>query len=322
VLRSKRSLFALTLAGAIALAPALADARGAGGVSAGSRGTRTQQSAPPTQTAPAARPVERSATTPTQAQRPAVAPLNTPARQSWFQRNPFMSGLIGGLVGAGLIGMLFGGGFFGADFGMTMLLGLLLQIALIGGVAWLVMSMLRRRSTPQPGYAMAGAGVMGSGPLPRESLDIGSGGSGGGNVPRGGRDEIGVTPADLGAFEQLLGTIQGAWSNRDIGTLRRSMTPEMADYFAEALAADTRRGVLNKVEQVKLEQGDVAESWAEADTRYATVAMRWSALDYDQRQSDGAIVAGSNTQRSDATEVWTFRSDRRGPWVLSAIQQV
>jgi len=50
--------------------------------------------------------------------------------------------------------------------------------------------------------------------------------------------------------------------------------------------------------------------------------MRWSALDYDQRQSDGAIVAGSNTQRSDATEVWTFRSDRRGPWVLSAIQQV
>jgi predicted lipid-binding transport protein (Tim44 family) len=213
--------------------------------------------------------------------------------------------------------MLFGGGFFGAGFGMTMLLGLLLQMALIGGLVWLALSFLRRRALAQPGYAMAG------GPLPREGLDI-SGGSGG-DMPRGsssgGRDEIGVTPADLGEFERLLGAIQGAWSGRDLGTLRRHLTPEMADYFSEALAADARRGVVNKVEQVRLEQGDVAEAWAESDARYATVAMRWSALDYDQRQSDGAVVAGSNTSRSDATEVWTFRSDRRGPWVLSAIQQ-
>jgi predicted lipid-binding transport protein (Tim44 family) len=165
--------------------------------------------------------------------------------------------------------------------------------------------------------------MAGGGPLPREALDI-PGGAGSG-MPRGsssgGRDEIGVTPADLGEFERLLGAIQGAWSSRDLGTLRRHLTPEMADYFSEALAADSRRGVVNKVEQVRLEQGDVAEAWAESDARYATVAMRWSALDYDQRQSDGAVVAGSNTRRSDATEVWTFRSDRRGLWVLSAIQQ-
>jgi predicted lipid-binding transport protein (Tim44 family) len=318
VLRSKRSLFALVLACLIALAPALAEARGGGGISAGSRGTRTYQSAPPTQTAPAARPVERSATTPAQAQRPMTPPYN-PAqpRPSWFQRNPFMSGLFGGLLGAGLIGMVFGGGFFGAGFGMTMLLGLVLQLALIGGLVWLVMGFLRRRASPV--YAMAG------GPSPREGLDM-PGGSGGG-MPRGasangGRDEIGVSTADLGEFERLLGVIQGAWSSRDLGTLRRHLTPEMADYFSDALATDARRGVVNKVEQVKLEQGDVAESWAEADARYATVAMRWSAVDYDQRQSDGAVVSGSTSHRSDATEVWTFRSDRRGPWVLSAIQQV
>src|SRR5262245_61231732 len=101
VLKSKRSLFAMALAGAIALAPALADARGGGGTTAGSRGTRTYQSAPPTQTAPAARPAQQGTT---QAQRPAASPMNpAQARPSWFQRNPFMSGLIGGLLGAGLI---------------------------------------------------------------------------------------------------------------------------------------------------------------------------------------------------------------------------
>jgi predicted lipid-binding transport protein (Tim44 family) len=310
----------MALAGAIALAPALADARGGGGASAGSRGTRTYQSAPPTQTAPGARPAQQGTT---QAQRPAASPMNpAQARPSWFQRNPFMSGLIGGLVGAGLIGMLFGGGFFGGGLDMTMLLGLLLQVALIGGVIWLVMRLLRGRASPQPGYAMAGASAMGNGPLSRESLDMPTGGSGHSAAPRGGRDELGITPTDLGEFERLLGVVQGAWTNRDLGALRRHLTPEMAEHFSDGLAADAQRGVVNKVEQVKLEQGDVAESWAESDTRYATVAMRWSALDYDMRQSDGAIVAGSNTHRSDATEVWTFRSDRRGPWVLSAIQQV
>jgi predicted lipid-binding transport protein (Tim44 family) len=202
---------------------------------------------------------------------------------------------------------------------MSMLLGLLLQAALIGGVVWLVMALFRRRA-PAPAYAMAGAAGRADGPLARERLDLNGGG--GGVSPKGGRDELGLGGDDFNSFERLLATIQGAWTARDLGTLRRHMTPEMADYFAEALDADARRGVANKVEQVKLEQGDLAEAWAEGDTRYATVAMRWSALDYDLRLSDGAVVAGSNLQRSDATEVWTFRSDRKGPWVLSAIQQV
>jgi predicted lipid-binding transport protein (Tim44 family) len=247
--------------------------------------------------------------------------MNPAQSQPWFQRNPFISGLIGGLIGAGLIGLLFGSGFFGTGFDMSMLLGLLLQLALIGGLAWLVMGLLRRRAPARPGYAMAGTGSA----MPREGLDMPGYGRSGGVPPSasgGGRDEIGVKPADLDAFERLLGTIQGAWSTRDLGTLRRHLTPEMADYFSEALDADARHGVINKVEQVKLEQGDVAEAWAEGSTRYATVAMRWSAFDYDLRQSDGAVVGGSNTERSEATEVWTFRSDARGPWLLSAIQQV
>jgi predicted lipid-binding transport protein (Tim44 family) len=102
----------------------MADARVGGGSNTGSRGSRTDQAPAPTQTAPAAKPVERSATPTQQAQ----APRRGDARASrrLLPRHPFMSGLMGGMLGAGLIGMLFGGGFggFGGQAGM---LGLLIQ---------------------------------------------------------------------------------------------------------------------------------------------------------------------------------------------------
>ncbi len=314
-------VFGLIAAAAIALAPALAEARAGGGASAGSRGARTQQSAPPTRTAPEARPVERSTAAPTGMQRPAASMQRPAQQQSWFQRNPFMSGLIGGLVGAGLIGMLFGSGLFGADLGLASMLGLMLQLALIGGVIWLVMAVLRRRAPAQPAYATAGAGAMArdSGDTVRvhdtRPLDLGGGGS------RAGQDAVGLTGQDYSQFERLLGEIQGAWGRGDEAALRAHLTPEMQGYFREALAADATRGVANVVEDVKLEQGDLAESWAEGATQYATVAMRWSALDYTVRRDSGQVVAGSRSARSEATEVWTFRRDRGGPWLLSAIQQ-
>lgn len=317
-------LFGLVAAAIIALAPALAEARAGGGASAGSRGARTQQSAPPTRTAPEARPVERSSTAPAVlpgTQRPAASIQRPAQQQSWFQRNPFMSGLIGGLVGAGLIGMLFGSGLFGADLGFAAMLGLLLQLALIGSVVWFAMAMLRRRTPAQPAYALAEAGAMArdNGDVVRvhdtRPPDLGG-------RSRPSQDAVGLTEADFGAFERLLATIQGAWGRGDEAALRTHLTPEMQAHFRAALADDADRGVANVVEDVKLEQGDLAEAWAEGATQYATVAMRWSALDYTVRRDGGQVVAGSRDTRREATEVWTFRRDRGGPWLLSAIQQV
>jgi len=72
---------------------------------------------------------------------------------------------------------------------------------------------------------------------------------------------------------------------------------------------------------VKLLQGDLAEAWREGETDYATVAMRWSALDYTTDTS-GSVVDGSRTQRSESVEIWTFlRAGAAGKWLLSAIQQ-
>jgi predicted lipid-binding transport protein (Tim44 family) len=119
----------------------------------------------------------------------------------------------------------------------------------------------------------------------------------------------------------MLGEIQTAYSNGDLARLRGLVTPEMLGYFSEELSANARRGVENKVDAVKLEQGDLSEAWSEAGLDYATVAMRFSMIDTTRRIADGRVVAGSDQARTEATEVWTFLRGRGGKWILSAIQQ-
>jgi predicted lipid-binding transport protein (Tim44 family) len=92
----------------------------------------------------------------------------------------------------------------------------------------------------------------------------------------------------------------------------------MLSYFAEELAANASRGVINKISDVKLLQGDLAEAWREGDTEYASVAMRYALNDQVVDRASGRVVEGGTDE---ATEVWTFMRVRGGNWLLSAIQQ-
>jgi predicted lipid-binding transport protein (Tim44 family) len=150
-------------------------------------------------------------------------------------------------------------------------------------------------------------------------------GQGGGNTdavaPQSG-DDIGLLATDFDAFETRLADVQAAWSKGDLAALRRLATPEMVGYLSEELSANSSRGVENRVEQVKLEQGDLSEAWQEGATQYASVAMRWTAVDYEVSLSDGKLVGGSREERREHIEVWTFMRSQGGDWILSAIQQV
>ena len=130
-----------------------------------------------------------------------------------------------------------------------------------------------------------------------------------------------ITTEDYNAFESLLVGIQTAYSAGDLGRLRTKVTPEMLGYFSEQMSANASRGLENKVEAVKLEQGDLAEAWSEAGIDYATVGMRFSLIDYSRRLTDGAVVEGNAQARTEATEIWTFLRSRGGQWIVSAIQQ-
>jgi predicted lipid-binding transport protein (Tim44 family) len=343
---------ALILGAVIALAPALAEARAGGSSSSGSRGARTQQAVPSTPTAPQAKPMERSATTPAAPSRPAqaAAPAAAGAQQPGFlQRNPFMAGMLGGLIGVGLGGLLFGSGLFGEGGlgGIAGFLGLLLQGALIAGVVYLAIAWFRRRQAgnaeaPRPAYAYAGPAETPAAGNTMERratmdvapLDIATGKTGAAPAApassySGGpsNDAIGLTEKDYAAFEQLLIGIQAAWSEGDVGKLRAHLTPEMLSYFSEQLSANASSGIANRVEDVVFDNGDLAEAWNEGGMEYATVAMRWRARDYTTRLDTGAVIEGDATTPVEQTEVWTFLRTNtheapNGRWLLSAIQQV
>ncbi|BBO07492.1 MULTISPECIES: Tim44 domain-containing protein [Bradyrhizobium] len=318
-----RSLFktiavVLALALPTALAISSADARVGGGGSSGSRGSRTYSAPPSTTTAPgSASQFNRTYTQPGAGMNSAAS---APARGGLFGRaGGFMGGLAAGFLGAGLLGMLFGGGLFGGLGGLSSILGLIIQIALVVLVVRLAMSWWQRRHTPQAAYANAEAGA-GSGPQPNQRGGLGGGLGGFGFGANANNAPLEIKPDDYEAFERLLGDVQTAWSNEDVAKLHTLATPEMVSYFEQDLAQNRARNVVNKVTGVKLLQGDLAEAWREGETDYATVALRFALTDKTLDRNSGTVVAGSE-QPGEVTEVWTFARRPGSGWELSAIQQ-
>jgi predicted lipid-binding transport protein (Tim44 family) len=303
----------LSLAVSLVIAISSADARIGGGGSSGSRGTRTFSAPPSTTTAPGtAAPMNRTFSQPGS---PGVgAPAAAGARGGFFNRPGLLGGLAAGFLGAGLLGMLFGGGMFSGLGGLSSILGLILQIGLIIIVVRLAMSWWQRRQTPAAAYAGA------SGPAPGPAATQNSFRSGMGFGLGSGSAPLEILPADYEAFERLLGEIQAAWSDEDVAKLNTLATPEMVSYFSKDLEQNKAQNDVNKVSNVKLLQGDLAEAWREGETDYASVAMRFSLVDKTLERGTGRLVAGSDTP-VEATEVWTFVRRRGANWELSAIQQ-
>jgi predicted lipid-binding transport protein (Tim44 family) len=303
----------LAVALPVVVAISSADARVGGGGSSGSRGGRTFSAPPSTSTAPGtAQPFNRTFTQPGS---PGVG-APAPAGGGFFNRPGMgmLGGLAAGFLGAGLLGMLFGGGMFGGLGGFASIFGLILQIGLIVLVVRLAMSWWQRRHATASAYAAPAPGAA-VGPGAQSSFRTGTGfGLGSGSAP------LEITPNDYQAFERLLGDVQAAWSNEDVAKLHTLATPEMVSYFTKDLEENRARNDINKVSDVKLLQGDLAEAWREGDTDYASVAMRFSLVDKTTERTTGRLVSGSE-QPTEATEVWTFVRRRGTDWELSAIQQ-
>jgi predicted lipid-binding transport protein (Tim44 family) len=313
---SRTSRIALTAVAAIALTIGTVEARPGKGGSSGSRGSQTYSAPPTTQTAPTqAAPMQRSVTQPSQAQ-PGVGAAQAAQPSRGFGMGGMLGGLAAGFLGAGLFGMLFGNGFMSGMAGFAGFLGMMLQIGLVVVLGMLAWRWYQRRN--QPAYAQATAGA---GPNPTEQAGMARsalGGFGGGSR---GPEPIQIGASDYESFEKLLAGINGAYDREDVGALRGMTTPEMASYFEEELDANARRGVRNRISDVKLLQGDLAEAWREGSTEYATVAMRFSLIDATVDRATGRVVEGDLAKPDEAVELWTFRRDDGGAWTLSAIQQ-
>lgn len=309
-LRRYLAVLLLVAAGSFALAP-MADARLGGGGSFGSRGSRTYSMPSATPTAPRVAPVQRS-TTPNYSN-PGYGYNRSPG----FFGGGFGRGLLGGFLGAGLFGLLFGHGMFGGIGGGMSLIGLLLQIGLLYLAFRFIMGFFNRQPMSALGGAPGGGFQNGWQQPPQNG-----GGFGGGPAAR--PRPIDIRPEDYQTFEYRLAESQSAYSDGDVGRLRRIATPEMAGNFEAELTENDRRGVVNKIGDVRLLQGDLSEAWQEGGTDYATVAMRFSLIDATLDKVSGRVVAGDATRPQEVTEVWTFRRPAGSApqnWLLSAIQQ-
>lgn len=322
---ARRGRAVALVAGALLLVPLVAEARPGGGRSSGSRGSFTNSAPPSTNTTPGgAQTFQRSApsspASPSMAG-PAAAGAAAQAARPSFARN-MMMGIGAGLLGAGLFGMLSGSGFFSGLASLAGMLGFLLQIGLIAGIIMLAIRFFRRRSEPQ----LAGAGA----PYARQGHDAPQsqpamarmGGFGGGAAAAAVQPQpIELTGEDFNAFERLLGEVNTAYSNEDEAGLRQRTTPEMFGYFDEDLSDNAGRGVVDRVSDVKLLQGDLSQAWKEGDADYATVAMRFSLINAVYDRKSGKVVDGNATQTQEVSEYWTFLRERGAAWKLSGIQQ-
>jgi predicted lipid-binding transport protein (Tim44 family) len=317
VMALRQRFLILTLAAVLALGSVGdAFARAGGGFSFGSRGARTFVMPNSTPTAPrGAAPFDRSGAS-------NDAMLGRPPQTGFFSGG-FRSGLLGGLLGAGLFGLLFGHGFFGGLGGGLSILGLILQLGLLFLVFKWIMGLIRGQRV-----GLQNAGFYGNRGQDFGQASSNSGGGrssfGGGQAGTGGETKFEPTQADFTMFEQRLGEVQSAFGSEDLGRLRDLATPEMASYFAEELAANNRKGVVNRISDVKLLQGDLAEAWRERNAEYATVAMRFSLIDSMTDRITGRTVSPDPSTPQQVTEVWTYKralGAAPGDWKLSAIQQ-
>lgn len=329
-----RSRFIAVLAVLVIAAMPVADAfaKAGKGSSLGSRGERTHDRpiersyTPPPAAAPApapgvgAQPMYNPGAVKPQAQPGmAAAPMAQPmAQPGFFQRNPFVTGMLGGLVGAGIGSMLFGHSpalAAASDAApMASMLGTLLQLALIGGLVYLVVRLFRSRDAANAGAVNQRGG--GDYALP-SSAPV--------SVPSSAarvEKEFEPSEADKAAFATILAGVQKAWSDGNPHALRQYATPEVLGWMNDDLTKDQSQGLRNVVEDVVLLKGEVSESWSEGKTDYATAVMTFSAKDYTIRLQDGQVVEGNSSRAVEHTEAWTFVRVNGGQWLLTAIEQV
>ena len=318
--RRKRAATFLALAAALTVAAPAVEARPGGGGSMGSRGSRTFNAPSATTTAPTAAPMQRTQTQPSPGMN--NPGMSNPGMQAPAARPRFGGGFMAGLLGAGLLGALLGGGFFGGLGGIASMLGLLLQVGLVVLLVSFAVRWFRRRN---------GEPVAAGAPYARSGLDPNAGGgnagfdgaAGAGGMLGGAQRPpqqrpVQIGPNDFQSFERLLGEVQDAYSHEDMVGLRNLATPEMAGYFEEELRGNKARGVVNRITDVKLQQGDLSEAWGEGAQELATVAMRYTLKDVTIDRNTNRVV---ETEPGEATELWTFVRNPGRPWILSAIQQ-
>ncbi|MGW8390213.1 Tim44 domain-containing protein [Pseudoduganella sp. HUAS MS19] len=265
-----------------------------------------QASPAPAPTAPTAAP---------SASRPAAAPA--PAAPAPAAKPSMWKGILGGaLLGLGLGALL---SHFGLGGAMASAISTILMIALIGGVIYFIVRMLRRKSQPaaQPAFSggYSGGNAHQMQPAAFEPV-MPAGGSGlaAPAAPAAAHTPWGV-PADfdsagfLRAAKSNYIRLQAAWDKADVEDIRNFTTPEV---FAELRMQIQERGT-------QVEYTDVVAIEAEL------LGMENNGNDYMASVKFwGKMKPAPDALPEPFQEVWNLSKPHNGNtgWVLAGIQQL
>ena len=270
----------------------------------------------PRQAAPA--PAPAAPTAAPGAARPAAAPA-APAAPAPVAKKPSMwKGILGGaLLGLGLGALL---SHFGLGGAMASAIGSILMIALIGGVIFFIVGMLRRKS--QPALQPAFGGYSGGG---ASTPEIGSGL----NPPQPAAFEPAVqplaaplavhapwgvpadfdTPGFLRAAKSHYIRLQAAWDKADVEDIRTFTTPEV---FAELRMQIQERGAQAEYTDVVAIDAELLGIENDGKDMLASVKF-W-----------GKMKPAADALPESFQEVWNMVKPANGNtgWMLAGIQQL
>jgi predicted lipid-binding transport protein (Tim44 family) len=290
-------------------------ARVGGGGSSGSRGSRSFSS--PSRPSPGPSQSYGSPTRPT-------PPAQQPGGGGFFR------GMLGGIAGGFLGSMLFsslgwgGHGGFGGGGGIG-----IVEILLFAALLFFLYRFIKRRREAAASSAYY-QGTEASGPAYQQSYEPNPTYSA---APSESGLEQGLRYIkqmdqyfDEQKFRDLcmdyFFKIQGAWTGRDVTSVRNLLTAEM--YKTIQADADRLRSEkkVNRLENIAVRSVDITEAWQEQGQDYITVLFLANLLDYVVDETSGQVVSGSKTDPVKFEEYWTFtRSVGSNPWQMSAINQ-
>ncbi|MGO9136148.1 MAG: Tim44 domain-containing protein [Syntrophales bacterium] len=282
-------------------------ARAGGGMSSGSRGSRSFSSPSQPYSVPSP-----------------YSPSTAPFQQPGIWRSLAM-GAAGGFLGS----LLFGGLGLGMDMGGFGGSGIgFLDIILIGGLLYILYKFIsRRKAAASPaGYNYQ------TGASPSTGQQTGFADSSRGqqyvedDVQTGLRHIRQMDPSyDEARYRNLcmdnFFKVQGAWINRDMTNVKNILTQEMFNILqrdADKLKAEKK---INKLDNIAVRTVEITEAWQESGMDFTTVRFTANLVDYTVSES-GELLSGSKTEPVKFEEYWTFtRSVGPNIWQLSAINQ-
>ena len=116
--------------------------------------------------------------------------------------------------------------------------------------------------------------------------------------------------------------IQGAWTGRDVTSVRNLLTTEMYRTIQGDVEKLRSEKKVNRLENIAVRSVEITEAWQEQGQDYITVHFYANLLDYVIDETSGQVVSGSKTDPVKFEEYWTFtRNVGSNPWQLSAINQ-